>query len=556
MSKRTIALDLGTTNTGLSIWDSQRELPDLIRLPGISRQKSSFSDVTIDDAATIPSAVLIDQAPNWLSRLGSWPWIERTRFIGSRAKIGLEAANADAHQRQKNYRIGFKSELLDLCARGKVTQTAVYKTTQLYVRELLASATRTLGWRPNEIVFGTPVDCYESYRGALKQIAASLGMTARFVDEPVAAALGYGAQIQKDTHVLVIDFGAGTLDLVAMSINYESMKEGHAQVLGKWGEQLGGNDVDNWIAQFVCEQLGLPDPNVASDHLTNWWMKLVLEECCQIKERLFFQDPVPFSLEIPPSLIRRTARKKPREFSMARADLIGLLAAKQFYQRLDHAIDQVINASQRNHTLYEQVLLVGGSTLLPEVYSRVEQRFGRANIKAWQPFHAVTLGAAVFSSGSLPAQDQIFHDYAIRAWDMKTHQAQHQLVIRGGTKYPTLHNHWTGRFIPTCAHGEPEETFKLVICEIGRKLGTQNEVAWDADGQAHLLRHSDDRIVVALNEENPTLGDLNPPHWPSDKNPRLEIQFGIDEERWLIATVRDLRNKNLLLDRHPVLQLR
>jgi hypothetical protein len=59
-------------------------------------------------------------------------------------------------------------------------------------------------------------------------------------------------------------------------------------------------------------------------------------------------------------------------------------------------------------------------------------------------------------------------------------------------------------------------------------------------------------VIVALNEGNPTLGTLDPPHAPSDKRPRLDVSLGVDANRWLVATVRDLQTKRTLLDAQPV----
>jgi hypothetical protein len=62
-------------------------------------------------------------------------------------------------------------------------------------------------------------------------------------------------------------------------------------------------------------------------------------------------------------------------------------------------------------------------------------------------------------------------------------------------------------------------------------------------------------VVVPLNEASPTLGRLDPPHSPRDHRPRLEISFGVDKDRWLVTTVRDLQTQRLLLDGQPVVRL-
>jgi hypothetical protein len=61
--------------------------------------------------------------------------------------------------------------------------------------------------------------------------------------------------------------------------------------------------------------------------------------------------------------------------------------------------------------------------------------------------------------------------------------------------------------------------------------------------------------VVPLNDASPALGQLEPPHAPRDRRPRLEIAFGVDDDRWLIATVVDLLTQRTLMDRQPVVRL-
>ena len=69
------------------------------------------------------------------------------------------------------------------------------------------------------------------------------------------------------------------------------------------------------------------------------------------------------------------------------------------------------------------------------------------------------------------------------------------------------------------------------------------------------LDGSDGRLVVPLNESNPALGFLDPPHHPGDRSPRLDVRFGVDEDRWLVATVIDLKTQRTLMNAEPVVRL-
>jgi hypothetical protein len=212
----------------------------------------------------------------------------------------------------------------------------------------------------------------------------------------------------------------------------------------------------------------------------------------------------------------------------------------------------------------EEVLMVGGSTLLPEVYPFFEKRFGRNRVRAWQPFEAVAYGASALSAGSFAQADFIVHDYAFVTYDAKTHKPEYTVVVPSGTRFPSPPDLWKRRLTPTCSLGEPETLFKLVICEIGQATGGTSRFHWDARGGLRKLggedqsRGSDDPgdpVVVPLNEANPTLGYLDPPHPPRDRRPRLEISLGVNAERWLCATVYDLKAAKMLMEEEPVVRL-
>jgi hypothetical protein len=109
--------------------------------------------------------------------------------------------------------------------------------------------------------------------------------------------------------------------------------------------------------------------------------------------------------------------------------------------------------------------------------------------------------------------------------------------------------------VPTCALGEPERLFQRVICELAEG-GAGRSLAWDEAGRPHKLDGAAAQgLLVKLNEANPALGTLDPPHSPRDQRPRLEVSFGVNASRWLCATVVDLQTRKLLLRDEPVVRL-
>ena len=111
--------------------------------------------------------------------------------------------------------------------------------------------------------------------------------------------------------------------------------------------------------------------------------------------------------------------------------------------------------------------------------------------------------------------------------------------------------------MPTCSLGEPESIFRLVICEVAKGEGTERRFVFDAAGDLHKVGGTtgEDQVVVPLNASSPTLGYLEPPHDPKDRRPRLEIAFGVNAERWLVATVTDLLTRKELIGEKLVVRL-
>jgi hypothetical protein len=205
----------------------------------------------------------------------------------------------------------------------------------------------------------------------------------------------------------------------------------------------------------------------------------------------------------------------------------------------------------------DEVLMVGGSTLLPGVFPFFEERFGRRRLRAWHPFEAVALGAAVFAAERFAQTDFIVHDYAFLTHDPSSGEPRHTTVIPSGTRFPTPPDFWKRQVVPTCALGEPEAVFKLVICEVARSDGGERRFAWDASGDLQKIGGATGKaeVVVPLNASSPTLGYLDPPHDPRDRRPRLEIAFGVNADRWLVATVHDLLARRELMREEPVVRL-
>jgi molecular chaperone DnaK (HSP70) len=555
------ALDLGTTNSGVARWDSALGQPQLLELDDVCRNPAG--EDPLEAPRLVPSSVHILEDPGLMDRLGSWPPLARRVFLGRRALIGRPAQERNYGVAHPSYVPTFKpalskEALRPLARAGRRTITA-REAAHSYLRELLVAVKKSTGQRIRDLVVTSPVSAFETYRAEVQGILKALGVKrVRYVDEPVAAALGYGLSLTHERTVLVVDIGGGTMHAVLVRLSPRGAIGGQATVLAKRGRALGGNAVDGFVLTDLCAQMGYPLGATADDEQTRLWRRLMLAEACRVKEGVFFDESATFLLT-PPGMAASAESRPPGSgfVTLTRNRLVEVLEENGFYRGLVNSIEEVLEQAKITADGVEEVLMVGGSTLLPGVFQRLEERFERRRLRAWQPFEAVAYGAACFAADRVAALDFVVHDYAFVTHDAKTGEAQHTVIVPRGTRFPTPPDLWKRQVVPTCALGEPETIFKLVICEVARSDGGDRRFVWDASGDMHKVGGTagKDEVVVPLNAGSPTLGYLDPPHSPRDRRPRLEIAFGVNGERWLIASVRDLLTHKELMRHEPVVRL-
>lgn len=555
------ALDLGTTNSGIARWDDASGQASLVELPAVCRLPDAGDP--LEAPRMVPSAVHLVDHPGFSDRLGAWGPIARHFFLGRTAFIGRQALERNQASPHPAFVPAFKSALGTEAARtlGRVGRQPVTArgVARAFLRELLAEVKQATGTRVRDLVVAAPVSAFETYRAEVQGILHELGVRrVRFVDEPLAVALGYGLGITKDSLVLVVDIGGGTMHTEIVRLSARGAEGGHAQVVAKRGRPLGGCAVDSWVLCHVAARMGYAVDEWAEDEDTRFWRRLMLAEACRVKEAVFFAESSPF-LMLPPGSLGDAARRAPGSdlVDFTRGDLVSILEQRGFYRDLDGCFDEMFAGGTVSADDLEHVLVVGGSTLLPGVFPRLERRFGRGRVRAWQPFEAVAYGAACFAANRIATADFIVHDYAVLTHDAATGTARHTIVIPQGTRFPTPTDFWRRQLVPTCAMGEPESVFKLVICEVARSDGGERQFVWDAAGDLQKVGGASGKaeVVVPLNESSPTLGYLDPAHEPHDRRPRLDVSFGVNAERWLIATVHDLLTKRELMHEEPVVRL-
>jgi molecular chaperone DnaK len=222
---------------------------------------------------------------------------------------------------------------------------------------------------------------------------------------------------------------------------------------------------------------------------------------------------------------------------VTRKEFLETLEKRGLYKMIDRLTEAVLEDAAHRLSIadLDAVLLTGGSTLLPGVRELFEKRFGAARVHYWEPFEAVVKGAAIFGAGYYVDQI-IHHDYAIRVYSDSAQCTEYEMLIRRGTPYPTPEAFQTRYY----AVAPRQQLFSLPVCEVG--FAGRHSIPWKRRSNGNDYWTPDpntteeSECVVVLNE-----GDqlrLTPPG--QDSRARLRVDFSIDSERFLCATIHDL----------------
>ncbi len=254
----------------------------------------------------------------------------------------------------------------------------------LILAKLKKDAEEALGRPVTDAVITVPAYFSESQRTATEQAGQIAGLNVRgIIPEPTAAAIAYAATDAGDQTVLVYDLGGGTFDVTVMSIT-----GGKVEAKGIEGDHdLGGRnwdeDVVNYLAmQWQAETGSSDDPR--GDLETNQELFKQAEEAKRNLSRLQ-KAPLKVSHNGQSARLELT-REKFEELTAARLERTIALTKQALAATGNPKIDKI--------------LLVGGSSYMPQVPARLKQEFPTVEQQLFDPDKAVALGAAIYATNT------------------------------------------------------------------------------------------------------------------------------------------------------------
>ncbi|MGY0233960.1 Hsp70 family protein [Longispora urticae] len=271
--------------------------------------------------------------------------------------------------------------------RGVDEGFALLGQTEVAVPDLLAAILRRVSVEARHagvdpaggLILTCPADWGKPRRDVLREAARRAGLhDVRLVEEPVAAATYCldvsGQQVSVGQVLAVFDFGGGTLDVTVVRRDQVGLS-----VLATGGlDDLGGLDVDAALVGHVGQLLALHDPDA--------WRRLAAPDTtAEQRDRRAFWSEVRSAKEMLSRASSAPVQVPGREeaLHLTREELNRVAGPL-----IDRAVDETRRVLQRAGVgpgALAGIFLVGGSSRIPLVASRLHARFGVAPMVPEQP---------------------------------------------------------------------------------------------------------------------------------------------------------------------------
>jgi hypothetical chaperone protein len=437
-----VGLDFGTTNSSAGIYDGSKLT--LLPIDPVNSSKTILRStlfMTREGAPFIGREAINRFTEGNVGREIEYEWKyigdAEVTFAGLGTTLQALYAIVDSNTPGRLFQ-SLKTGLRD----RSFTRTNVFGTyytleelIALVLRMILDRIEAQLGQPVTGMVVGRPVHyahdpeadalAYERMQAACK-LAEMPEVT--FLEEPTAAALSYARDAKGEQHVLVFDFGGGTLDVTIMRLD----GRGGREFLATDGVPVGGDLLDQRIVMGrLLPHFGegttlgarrLPFPTHVLDHLSEWQSitELTQPRYLEIIEEAIAIGDRTKELKALRSLVRQNyglpmyeavEQTKVRLSEQAEATLSMHMGDINFDERVprwdferligpdvravEACIDRALAQAGLGPEAIDVVLRTGGSSRIPRFVKMLSAKFGEQKLQEMDVFTGVASGLAV-----------------------------------------------------------------------------------------------------------------------------------------------------------------
>uniref|UniRef100_A0AC35GQ75 Heat shock protein 70 n=1 Tax=Panagrolaimus sp. PS1159 TaxID=55785 RepID=A0AC35GQ75_9BILA len=375
-TSRAIGIDLGTTFSCVGVY----EKGEVVIIENSNSSRVTPSVVAIDNDG---KADVGQDAKNRRHRSPT------NTIFGIKRLMGKKFEDPQVQEDIKNWQFTVKKNRKN----GKASVEVVVKggnkrfnpehISAFILKDLKKTAEKYLGHKVEDAVITVPAYFNVAQRQATLDAAkiAKLNVL-KLINEPTAAALGYGyKRVQNEEILLVFDLGGGTFDVSIIKAH-----DGYCEVLAVTGDDhLGGEDFDNILFNYCVDEF----KKEHGDQLV-----FQLPVLCQLKTAC--EDAKRRLTKLPSALIEvdRFYENINLKCTVQKDKFTGL-CRKLNLKTIDPIKRAMADANLTKNNI-DHVILVGGSTRVPFVQTTIKTFFGAKKIKEnVNTDEAVAIGATL-----------------------------------------------------------------------------------------------------------------------------------------------------------------
>lgn len=335
----------------------------------------------IDGDHTTPSVVMVESESNII--------------VGTEAKRSIEIEPDKTVQFIKR-KMGKENDTVTLNGTvyhaPEISSMILKKIVNDANEELRQTGILSEGESVKDVVITCPAYFGMNERQATKAAGELAGLNVlNIINEPTAAAISYGVSgSDKNETVLVYDLGGGTFDITVMNIVGSNI----SVVCTGGDDQLGGKDWDEALMSYVTERYEEENGEDLSEDPET--MAALYVDVETWKKALTSREKVNISVNGPAGRFREElTREKYEELT---SDLLN---------RTKNLLDDVLATDEKQGypmSKIDKVLLVGGSSRMPQVAAMIERDYHVTPVLA-DPDEAVAKGAAIYAGNEKAYND-------------------------------------------------------------------------------------------------------------------------------------------------------
>ncbi len=543
------AMDFGTCNTVFARWNVAARRPDLISIPGLSRQFSYRLPGAPRDAVAhvVPSLIHYGE--------------------GDHRPLGQQVDTEGLVNHPGTFR-WTKLDLLKGNDRARRVNGSLRRPREAatqFVSDTLTFALGTLGGAEDDLVITVPVEAYDHYVEWLRTTVEPLagGRRVRMLDEATACILGYQETVRNDDIYMIADFGGGTLDVSIVRVSLGAQGIQKCLIRGRAGEELGGVLVDHWMLAWMKLAEGLSDEEIRE--VGTPLLRSIEEAKIKLSSGAATAD-ASFLNDLTGTTVGRTfAAEELRALLSADferlARLIGnRITPKQLKEKLEipdffklvaRTIDCALQAADDKFGVKKRdirrVFLVGGTSLLLGVHECVAGLMPNTEVQFHEPFAAISAGACRYAGQNY--DPTLVHTYELKSWNPARKEFDDVPIIEKGVQYPTSNPNDSGSHVIVgkyiSAASDQARALNLVVYERSEMIRPGSIFVMGPDGRMREQRGEAQR-VERRRPLNPEAEDFIHPDPPCDREEtkRFVVGFGVNENKCLTVSVKDTRPGN------------